>query len=887
MADELIAGATVGDVRYVVAYLDVNTNNLYDANGNLYGNNTLMSTLGNEFTLELHYVKDIPTSENPNNWTVWDGLEGQTVSSTLAFDNDFLHALEGKVSADTAVESTYIQVSIPDVDKDTLSPAGILVINPFEIAFTNPNTGMTINQKVMVNYSSFEFVEGTADTYKFMITDIDGLEVDVPAGVLVRVSDPMYMLVDSDSIYEANIQPRYSEGVFKFPMKILSRKLLKALDYSNSSGVSGTLEHNIYIERNNLSGVVASGSTNICYRDKSLDKVAQDIDYYAWQNTSGGITTTLYTKSEIPVLNEKVYKKLSNGTLVDANMVVSSDSSTASSTQIKKADGTGSASTYTKTSSLNEYAPYVFCGWNDKANTNPTIYYTKGNDVQTGDAVYTIDSTTNIATVVSGTTVDPTYDTDYVLYRTFSFPFIVKNLVDYGVSLNIPVDDTDWVKDYIISIVHNNMEEIVTVASNSVFGVVKIGGNIGVENGVISVKDASTDDKGLIEIATSAEVTAGESAVLAVTPATLKTELDKKQANLSTNNPLSIDASTVSLNYDGVLVLTDANKLTVRNASTDETGVVYTASSVRTVADVDPVSITENYVPTVGAVESALFTKQNNLSNGNVTTLNMAVGAKIDVNVGDGLDVGATGTTNANKLIVNEASVKEVLEDVADGGIEPAVNEIVTADNLHGALSVGQAVDVSSAPYKTGGTITYDEDGFLGGFTCSLVSGDTVGFYDTTDHKFPKYAEDASGNPLHYLFIADVSGTGTITPNGEDSVVLSSTPKRISMEVTAKDTGYFSADTNANVVVSNWRQYEVNALTEKAKDYLASSVTNPNPDTLFRSSSTYSIMNKYLVKQDMVCPFVPTINMPDNSDLTVAAGLSYKIKYTNDKYNSC
>ena len=33
---ETITGTTVGDVKYVVAYFDVNTNNLYDANGNLY-----------------------------------------------------------------------------------------------------------------------------------------------------------------------------------------------------------------------------------------------------------------------------------------------------------------------------------------------------------------------------------------------------------------------------------------------------------------------------------------------------------------------------------------------------------------------------------------------------------------------------------------------------------------------------------------------------------------------------------------------------------------------------------------------------------------------------------------------------------------------------------
>ena len=207
---------------------------------------------------------------------------------------------------------------------------------------------------------------------------------------------------------------------------------------------------------------------------------------------------------------------------------------------------------------------------------------------------------------------------------------------------------------------------------------------------------------------------------------------------------------------------------------------------------------------------------------------------------------------------------------------------VLTPGNLHSALSVAQAVDVSCKPYNNSGSIAYVNDDFLQGFTATMVAGTTVGFYDSTTHKFPKFATDGNGDPLHYLFIADVSGTGAITPNGQAAVTLSSTPQRISMEITASSTGFFSASAPATVSVANWRQYEVTALTDEAIAYLASAVTNPNPDALFRSASVYPVLNKYLVKQDMVSPWIPTISMPDNSDLTVAAGLSYKIKYTND-----
>ena len=252
--------------------------------------------------------------------------------------------------------------------------------------------------------------------------------------------------------------------------------------------------------------------------------------------------------------------------------------------------------------------------------------------------------------------------------------------------------------------------------------------------------------------------------------------------------------------------------------------------------------------------------------------------AGVLVDVADGLLVeGGTASiddASVADVLIGTEQVEQIVGGTSTLVSKAILDEVVTPGNLRGALSVGQAVDVSCKPYNNSGSISYTNNDFLQGFTATMVNGTTVGFYDTGTHKFPKFADD-----LVYLFIADVSGTGTITPNGGSAVTLSGTLQRIAMTVKTADAGFFSADAAATVSVANWRQYEVTALTDEAIAYIASL---PDPDQFFRSSTISQARDKYLVKQDMVCPWIYTIPMPDNSALTVAAGLSYKIKYTND-----
>ena len=709
MADDtLITGTTVGDISYVVAYYDVNTGNLYDANGNMYGNSTLTTTLDNEFILELHYVQDISTDSDPTTWAVWGGLEGKTVDSSLAFDSDYKHAYEGASTESTAAASHEIKITVSSVDKDTLNSEGNLIINPYGLEPEQIPQGSTATPRMVVPYDSFEYVSSNTSgtVFKFHVADPDGLMYAVPANIQVRVSDPLYLYINPSSIYEVNIPPRYNEGVFKFPMNIMSRKLLKALDYTGVSGVVGTLEHKISVRRDTLTGV--SYNSNTYTRDKDKDSTA----------------------------------------------VYSGDT-------------------------------FLFCAW---VNGSSTIW-TKGNDVQTNTAVYSISNGT--ATLL-GSTANPVTETDSVLFRTFAFPFLVKNLIDYNATIDIPMQDVDWAKDYIISIIKNNMEEVTGKASTGAYGVVKIA-----NDGTIDVDD------GVISIATS---------------------LATKQDNMSATAPVAINNSTVSLNF------------------------------------------------------------------------------------GDGLDVGVTGTTNANKLIVNEASVKEVLEDVVDGGTEPAVNEIVTADNLRGALSVGQAVDVSCAgrdfnfiQYSSDSGTTWNtlnkdslKEIFISDFCLRAnypSSGSLYYGFSVPNRPFPKFA---SG--LSYLYVVDVKVLNNVTGlkgsmacyangswiYGSFSIALSSEYVRLYVKAISAHVllliGGGTSGSDVQVELKNWRQYEVTALTDEAIAYIAQL---EDPDAFFRSTSAYSIRNKYLIKQDMVCPFIPTIEM-SNSDLTVAAGLSYKMTYKSN-----
>lgn len=179
--------------------------------------------------------------------------------------------------------------------------------------------------------------------------------------------------------------------------------------------------------------------------------------------------------------------------------------------------------------------------------------------------------------------------------------------------------------------------------------------------------------------------------------------------------------------------------------------------------------------------------------------------------------------------------------------------EAVDVSALRGALTAGQAVDVTSQPDNVAGD-------YKGTFT---ING-TLGFAS-----FPKYA---SG--LNYLFIADLTATtsGTVTPSGTwldgtttAKTLAAGTSTRVAMLFNAANKAKLTFASTGSVSVSNCREYEVTACSNEAITYIAA-LNNPD-----------AFASYYLVKSDMVQPWTYIIDMGSSPAVTIASGLSYKL----------
>ena len=200
------------------------------------------------------------------------------------------------------------------------------------------------------------------------------------------------------------------------------------------------------------------------------------------------------------------------------------------------------------------------------------------------------------------------------------------------------------------------------------------------------------------------------------------------------------------------------------------------------------------------------------------------------------------------------------VETLIDG---TTATKVVDVAALRGALTTGQAVDVTSAPDGVTGD-------YLGSFT---VTGSSLGFA-----AFPKYAKN-----LNYLFIATIVPTtaGTVTPSANCKWLDTGdrTAKSVAAGVSVKLAVTFTSNANTcpasfalsgtgSVTVSYCRQYEVTACTAESIAYIAS-LSNPD-----------AFADYYLVKADMVQPWTYIIDMGTSPAVTVAAGLSYKLNAT-------
>ncbi len=234
------------------------------------------------------------------------------------------------------------------------------------------------------------------------------------------------------------------------------------------------------------------------------------------------------------------------------------------------------------------------------------------------------------------------------------------------------------------------------------------------------------------------------------------------------------------------------------------------------------------------------------------SVLNTVLNDKQDsLEAGIGIEIVAGETASTISVPITD------VETLIDG---TTATKVVDVAALRGALTTGQAVDVTSAPDGVTGD-------YLGSFT---VTGSSLGFA-----AFPKYAKN-----LNYLFIATIVPTtaGTVTPSANckwldtgdraaKSVAAGVSVKLAVTFTSSADTcpASFALSGTGNVTVSYCRQYEVTACTAESIAYIAA-LSNPD-----------AFADYYLVKADMVQPWTYIIDMGTSPAVTVAAGLSYKL----------
>lgn len=209
----------------LVLYYDVNTDNLYNAKGALYGNAELSMFLNNKLSIEMHYVEDVSANE-PEAWVGWSGLKDLAVGSTIAFDDNYTHAVKGTLSSAVSVGGTSVSVTA-NISTDNLNPSDKLIV------YKADGTAVTLLYTEYTNQGN---------TYTFTLKSAS--TVALAEGSSVRVPEALLLKCSGDSIDDT----RAGEGIFTFDIYAMSHKILNRLDYTSTQSISGTMEHQIKSE---------------------------------------------------------------------------------------------------------------------------------------------------------------------------------------------------------------------------------------------------------------------------------------------------------------------------------------------------------------------------------------------------------------------------------------------------------------------------------------------------------------------------------------------------------------------------------------------------------------------------------------------------------------
>ena len=245
------------------------------------------------------------------------------------------------------------------------------------------------------------------------------------------------------------------------------------------------------------------------------------------------------------------------------------------------------------------------------------------------------------------------------------------------------------------------------VATSSAIGGVIVGTNIDVSSGTISVANASTSAKGVIEIATDTEANTGTDTTRAVTPKQLATKV--------TANAAITGATHTKITYDAKGLVTSGADLSasdIPNLTLSKiTDVTATASELNVLDGITATTTELNYVD---GVTSSIQTQLNNKVTANAsitggTATKVTYDSKGLVTSGTTLsasdipDISATYVTVASKGVANGVASLDGDGKVPSSQLPSYVDDVVDAYIVSGAtaLSAGWLSATSSGSALT------------------------------------------------------------------------------------------------------------------------------------------------------------------------------------------
>ena len=227
----------------------------------------------------------------------------------------------------------------------------------------------------------------------------------------------------------------------------------------------------------------------------------------------------------------------------------------------------------------------------------------------------------------------------------------------------------------------------------------------------VSVPEASTSVKGVIEIATDAEASTGTSEVLAVNPKQLATKV-------TANNAITAGTGTV-VTYDAKGLVTGSSELSIASGSTNY--LEYSSANHTFGAKVDTtVTSSSTNLVTSGAVASAIATASTGalIYQGTWTATSQTDYSSITLPVKKGYMYAVSGTATVGGVEWNSGDYLVINKDVAAGGTITS-SDVDKIDNTESS----DIVRLTSTQTLTNKTIDADDNTISDLTTSNFKSG--------------------------------------------------------------------------------------------------------------------------------------------------------------------